>query len=43
MEKVKAKGNLEVWKVYDDGSEELHFSEHNVITSGMGVGLAHMF
>jgi hypothetical protein len=43
MEKVKAKGNLEVWKVYDDGTEELHFSEQNVITSGMGVGLAHLF
>jgi len=36
-------GHLEVWKIYKDGTEELHFSEHNVITSGMGVGLAFLF
>ena len=43
MDKIKTKGFLEVYKVYDDGTEELHFSENNVITSGMGVGLAHLF
>ena len=43
MDKVNVKGNLEIWKRYNDGTEELHFSEHNVITSGMGVGLAHLF
>ena len=37
------KGHLEVYKVYSDGSEELHYSDHNVITSGMGVNLAHAF
>lgn len=36
-------GYLEVWKRYRDGTEELHFSEQNVITSGMGVGLALLF
>ena len=36
-------GNLEVWKVYPDGEEELHFSDHNVITSGMGVGLGLLY
>jgi len=36
-------GHLEVWKVYENGEEELHFSDHNVITSGMGVGLALLF
>jgi len=36
-------GHLEVYKVYPDGAEELHYSEHNVITSGMGVNLAHAF
>ena len=43
MDTIKPQGNLEVWKIYDDGEEELHFSEHNVITSGMGIGLAHLF
>tara|TARA_R100001377_G_C3184385_1_gene107950 strand:+ start:561 stop:1133 length:573 start_codon:yes stop_codon:yes gene_type:complete len=44
MEKIiQPKGNLEIWKVYDDGTEELHFEEHNVIVSGMGVGLSFLF
>jgi len=37
------KGHLEVWKFYRDGRQELHFSDRNTITSGMGVGLAAMF
>lgn len=37
------KGHLEVYKVFKDGTEELHYSEKNVITSGMGVTLAHAF
>jgi hypothetical protein len=37
-------GEIEIWKVYDDGREpELHFSDHNIITSGMGVGLASLY
>lgn len=43
MENIQIKGNLEIWKHYEDGTEELHFSEHNIITSGMGVGMAHLF
>jgi len=43
MEKYKPKGYLEVIKIYEDGTEEVHFSENNVITSGMGVGLSHLF
>tara|TARA_R100000008_G_C3571935_1_gene162733 strand:+ start:526 stop:1113 length:588 start_codon:yes stop_codon:yes gene_type:complete len=43
MEKFKPKGYLEVVKVFEDGTEEVHFSEKNVITSGMGVGLSHLF
>jgi len=43
MDTLKPQGNLEIWKIDDDGNEELHFSEHNVITSGMGIGLAHLF
>jgi len=37
------KGHLEIWKLYRDGRQELFFSDHNTITSGMGVGLAAMF
>ena len=37
-------GELEVWKMYSDGRDpELHFSEHNVITSGLGVGFASLY
>tara|TARA_R110002051_G_C8751261_1_gene500238 strand:+ start:1951 stop:2568 length:618 start_codon:yes stop_codon:yes gene_type:complete len=37
-------GELEVWKVYEDGRDpELHFSENNVITSGLGVGFASLY
>jgi len=43
MDKLKPRGFLEIYKIYDDGTEELHFSENNVITSGLGVGLAHLF
>tara|TARA_A100001515_G_scaffold38101_1_gene29985 strand:- start:5268 stop:5846 length:579 start_codon:yes stop_codon:yes gene_type:complete len=43
MDKFQPKGHLEVIKIYDDGSEETHFTESNVITSGMGVGLAHLY
>ena len=35
------KGYLEIWKVDQEGNKELYWSDHNVITSGMGVGLAH--
>jgi hypothetical protein len=34
-------GHLEIWKVDQEGNKELYWSDHNVITSGMGVGLAH--
>lgn len=43
MSKLKPVGHLQVIKVYEDGSEEVHFDEQNVIVSGMGVGLAHLF
>ena len=37
------KGYLEVVKIYKDGREEVHFSDKNVITSGMGVTLLEAF
>ena len=40
---LKPTGHLQIFKQYEDGTEELHFDENNIITSGMGVGLSHMF
>jgi len=41
---LKPKGHVEIWKVYEDTHEkELVWDEHNVITSGMGVALSHLF
>jgi hypothetical protein len=42
-DKFNIKGHLDIVKIYPDGREELHWSDHNVITSGMGWGLAHLF
>jgi len=36
-------GHLQIFKLYENGDEELVFDENNVITSGMGVGFAHLF
>tara|TARA_R110000824_G_scaffold388900_2_gene584665 strand:+ start:515 stop:1102 length:588 start_codon:yes stop_codon:yes gene_type:complete len=36
-------GHLEIFKIFSDGTEEQVFDDHNVITSGMGVGLAMLF
>jgi len=37
------RGHLEVVKVFSDGTEEVHFSDSNVITSGMGHTLLKAF
>ena len=42
-EVINPHGHLEIYKLYNDGREELHFSDHNVITSGMGLGFAYLF
>ena len=39
----RVKGHLEVIKLYADGREEVHFSDKNVITSGMGYTLLKAF
>jgi len=36
-------GHLEIYKIYNDGTEECVFSEANTITSGMGVGLGLLY
>ena len=40
---MKPTGHLQIFKKYKDGAEELFFDENNIITSGMGVGLSHLF
>ena len=42
-ENINPIGHLEVWKHFPDGTKELHFSDRNVICSGMGATLAEMF
>lgn len=36
-------GHVTIHKLFDDGREELVYDDHNVIVSGMGVGLACFF
>jgi hypothetical protein len=36
-------GYLQIYKVYSDGTRELHWEDNNVITSGMGVGLGALY
>jgi hypothetical protein len=36
-------GHLQIAKSYSDGSEEIVFDDHNIIVSGMGVGLSYLF
>jgi len=42
-ETLSASGNIEIWKVYEDGTDELFFSDHNIIVSGMGAGFMSLF
>jgi hypothetical protein len=43
MEELDIKGHLTISKVYSTGQEEVVFDDHNIIVSGMGVALAHLF
>jgi len=36
-------GHLTIIKKYNNGEEEIVFDDHNIIVSGMGVGLAYLF
>ena len=42
-ENIDVSGHLEIYKVYEDGTQEQVFNDHNVITSGMGVGLGLLY
>jgi hypothetical protein len=43
MEELDIKGHLTIAKIYPSGEEEIIFDDHNIIVSGMGVALAHLF
>lgn len=43
LDDLEVEGHLEITKVYVSGGEEVIFDDHNVIVTGMGVGLAHLF
>lgn len=43
VESLDIKGHLTISKVYNSGKEEVVFDDHNIIVSGMGVALAHLF
>ena len=43
VETLKPQGHLEIIKTYLDGTKEVVFSDHNVITVGLGVTLATLF
>lgn len=43
MNELDIKGHLTIAKIYPNGNEEIVFDDHNIIVSGMGVALAHMF
>lgn len=42
-EELGINGHLTISKRYTDGQEEVVFDDHNIIVSGMGVGLTYMF
>ena len=43
IEDLGVRGYLQIAKVYKNKPEEIVFDDHNVIVSGMGVGLSHFF
>lgn len=43
LEQLDINGHLTISKLYPNGQEEVVFDDHNIIVSGMGVGLSHMF
>ena len=42
-EELGINGHLTIIKKYRDGQEDVVFDDHNIIVSGMGVGLTYMF
>jgi hypothetical protein len=42
-DKLNYQGELEVFKIYKDGREELHYKDSNIVVSGLGYGLSLLF
>ena len=43
IDELDIKGHLIISKIFPSGEEEVIFDENNIIVSGMGVSLAHLF
>lgn len=43
IEQLGIKGHLTISKLFHDGNEEVVFDDPNIIVSGMGVALSHLF
>jgi len=43
LEYLNVRGHVTVHKFFDNGNEELVYDDHNIIVSGMGLGLASFF
>jgi len=43
IEDLGVRGYLQIAKIYKDKPEEIVFDDHNIIVSGMSVGLSHFF
>lgn len=43
FDELQVDGHLQIIKISSTGEEEILFDDHNIIVSGMGVGLAHLF
>lgn len=43
IEDLNINGHLTISKRYNQGEEEVIFDDHNIIVSGMGVGLSYLF
>jgi len=43
IEDLKITGHLQIAKIYNSGNEEIVYDDHNVIVSGMSVGLSYLF
>jgi hypothetical protein len=43
IEELGITGHLTIIKQFNDGKEEVVFDDHNIIVSGMGVGLSYLF
>jgi hypothetical protein len=43
IEDLDVNGHLQITKVFNNGNQEVVFDDHNIIVSGMGLGLAYLF